>query len=154
LTQARQSTLGAQTALWRQARPGNTNALKTGLYSVKVGPKLRSRRVRRLVNRLFDVLPWLTESDRPAARSWAELEFVGAAVFAEIMANGVTNGKGEARRLVSDWRQLKQVQLAYERELGMTPAARANLGVDVARGEYYRDLAAEMQAAHSNGPAS
>jgi hypothetical protein len=37
---------------------------------------------------------------------------------------GIINGKGDPRRLQSDFRQLRQAQLAYARELGMTPAAR------------------------------
>ena len=150
MTKAETAQLATQMTTSPQARPGNANAVKTGLYAVKVGPKLRSRRVRRLVNRLFEVLPWLTEADRPACRSWAELEFVGASAFGDLIANGLVNGDGVPRRLLSDWRQLKQVQLAYERELGMTPAARANLGVDAAKGRYFGDLAAEMAEARQS----
>jgi len=40
------------------------------------------------------------------------------------MGAGLLNAEGEPRRLLTDFRQLRQVQLSYERELGMTPAAR------------------------------
>ena len=122
---------------------GNTNALKGGLYSPQVGPKLRSRRVRRMVSRMYQVMPWLQETDKPAVRSWAELELIGAMVFGQLATDGVTNGNG-SKRLLTDWRLLKLAQLAYERDLGMTPASRAALGLDVARGKYYGDLATRV----------
>jgi len=70
------------------------------------------------------VMAWLEPSDVPAARAWAELEILGAIIFAELITNGIGNADGEPRRLLTEFRQLRQVQLAYERELGMTPAAR------------------------------
>jgi hypothetical protein len=39
---------------------------------------------------------------------------------------------GEGRKLLNDYRALRSVQLAYERELGMTPAARTNLKASIA----------------------
>ena len=50
--------------------------------------------------------------------------------------------------------RLSNLELAYAKELGLGPQARVAIGVDVARGEYFRDLAAEMQAAHRDWPAS
>ncbi len=73
---------------------------------------------------MHTVMPWLERSDIPCARTWAELEILGANVFAELMATGLTNSEGEPRRLLTELRQLRQTQLAYERELGMTPAAK------------------------------
>ena len=63
-------------------------------------------------------------SDLPACRGWAELEILGATAFTELFQNGLLNTKGEPRRLLAEFRQLRQAQLMYERELGMTPAAR------------------------------
>src|SRR2546422_2007541 len=101
---------------------------KHGLY-VKAanGLKLRSRKVRRLVAKMHAAMPWLEPADLPACRAWAELELLGARAFAELEANGITNAKGEPRRLLAEFRQLRQAQLAYERDLGMTPAARMSL---------------------------
>lgn len=73
---------------------------------------------------MLSVMPWVEPSDIPCARAWAEFEILGANVFAELIANGVTNAEGEPRRLLTELRQLRQTQLAYERELGMTPAAK------------------------------
>jgi len=113
----------------------NSNACKTGLYAVKTGTQLRTRRVRRLVARMYQEMPWLVGSDKPAARAWAELEIIGAACFADMVERGIANPDGTPRKMLGDWRLLKQTALAYERELGMTPSSRATLRVDVLQGD-------------------
>ena len=95
---------------------------------------------------MYETMVWLTESDRPAARSWAELEIIGASVFGDLLTRGYVNEQGEPRKLLNDWRLLKQTQLAYERELGMTPAARAAMRVDALTGD---DLAARASKLRS-----
>jgi hypothetical protein len=106
---------------------GNKLGVKSmsGLY-VKApnGLKLRSRKVRALVQKMRSSMHWLEDSDLPTCRAWAELEILGSTAFAELQINGITNITGEPRRLLTDYRQIRQAQLAYERELGMTPAAR------------------------------
>lgn len=91
--------------------------------------------MRRLVARMYQGMAWLTESDKPAARAWAELEVIGAACFADMMERGVAGEDGTPRRMLGDWRLLKQTQLSYEAALGMTPASRATLRVDVLQGD-------------------
>lgn len=88
------------------------------------GLRVRHRKVRRLVEKMQTEMPWLESSDLPACRAWAELEILGASAFCELVDGGLLNAEGEPRRLLTDFRQLRQVQLSYERELGMTPAAR------------------------------
>ena len=44
--------------------------------------------------------------------------------------------------VVNDWRQIKLLQLAYERELGMTPVSRAAVSRDHGKSEF--DLVAAM----------
>jgi hypothetical protein len=123
----------------RRTRPHTA----TGLY-LKSGDglRLRHRRVRRLVQKMLSVMTWIEPSDMPCARAWAELEILGANVFAELIANGVTNLEGEPRRLLTELRQLRQAQLAYARELGMTPAARMAIKANGTRAAV--DLAAVM----------
>jgi hypothetical protein len=122
--------------------------LKTGLYvKAENGLKLRSRRVRRLVQKMQATMPWLVPSDLPACRAWAELEILGSRAFAELDRNGVVNDEGEPRRLLADLRALRQVQLAYERDLGMTPASRMALRVDDSRARNL-DVAAELAELH------
>lgn len=113
---------------------GTLRQQKHGLY-VKApnGIRLRSRKVQRLVERLRTVMPWLEQSDLPACRAWAELEILSTTVFAELHRNGILNTEGEPRRLISEFRQLRQTQLAFERELGMTPAARMAIKVNGTR---------------------
>src|SRR5271155_5128641 len=96
----------------------------TGLYvKAASGMKVRHRKVRRLVEKMRAEMPWLESSDFPACRAWAELEILCANAFSELLVSGLLNVEGEPRRLLMDFRQLRQVQLAYARELGMTPAA-------------------------------
>ena len=67
-----------------------------------------------------------------------------AAVSVDLDKNGITDGKGEPRRLLSEYRGLLALQLKYAEALGLTPAARATMRVDVLRGD---DLASEMAEA-------
>ena len=138
--------LGTQTALSSQARPGNTNAQKHSLYATRSGYQLRSRRVRKLVQRMFELLPWLTEADRPVARAWADLEHKVAAVSVNLDQEGILNAQGDPRRLLSEYRGLLTLQLAYAKELGLTPACRAALRVDALRGD---DLAKDLAQARN-----
>ena len=116
---------------------------RTGLYAKSPNAlAIRSRKIRRLVERLRRTMPWLEPSDLPACRAWAELEILSAGVFAALTAEGLTNAQGEPRRLLSEFRQLRQAQLAYERELGMTPAARMALKANGTRAAL--DLAAAL----------
>jgi Phage terminase, small subunit len=97
----------------------------TGLY-VKAAPglKLRDRRVTRLAVKVRAVLPWLEPADGPAVRAWCELEYLCGQVYAALRAYGVLNKAQEARRLLDDYRKLRQTQIVLSRELGMTPASR------------------------------
>lgn len=113
----------------KAAKSGDVPATaRTGLYSKSQSAlRVRSERVRRVVAAMERQCPWLTPADRPAMRGWAELEVLSASVFAHLLILGVINGQGEPRRLLGEHRQLKLAQLAYERELGLTPAARQAL---------------------------
>jgi hypothetical protein len=102
--------------------------IKSALYvKAPAGQKLRDRKVTRLAQKLRTAMPWLEPSDEPAVRAWAQLEILGTLAFAELRANGITAGNGEPRRLLAEFRQLRTAQLAYERQLGMTPTARMML---------------------------
>jgi hypothetical protein len=96
--------------------------------------KVRSNRVTHLVNKALACMPWIRDQDIPTLRSWAQLEVIKAAAFAGIVHAGVitTTGKDgvkdvQVRRLVHDFRQLALAQLAFETQLGMTPASRAQI---------------------------
>ena|ERR1035437_563712 len=116
---------------------------QTGLYAKSESAlRLRADRVRRIVARMRKEMPWLTPADTPAMKGWAELEILSATVFAWLTRLNVINGQGEPRRLLSEHRALKLAQLAYERELGMTPLARATLKLNTTRAAF--DLPLEL----------
>lgn len=146
------------TALTSKQRRQRERAPRThGLFVRSArGLRLRSRRTQRLVTRMFAVMPWLQPSDEATARAWAGLEVISASLLAALEQGGLlrsgseeTSGDGSAsavpRRLLSEYRQFKQTQLAYAKELGMTPAARASLGLTVSAGRHH-DVATELAA--------
>jgi hypothetical protein len=100
----------------------------TGIYvRSKNGIRLRDRKVQRLVRSMRIAMPWLEESDVPACRAWAQLEILADTAYTMLGRLSLVNQEDEPRRLLADYRQLRQAQLAFARELGMTPAARMNL---------------------------
>ena len=131
-----------------QRRIGNKNAVKRhGLYSIRSGDRNASRKVSRLAAKLWVALPWLQATDEPVVRAWCQLEVMASEIFACLLLEGVITKEGHVTSLLGEWRKTKQHQLKLEQELGMTPASRASLGVDVARGRAL-DLAAEIAEAH------
>jgi hypothetical protein len=118
---------------------------KTGLYVRSAsGLKLRDRKVQRLVRAMRVAMPWLEEADIPTCRAWAQLEILSDIAYAMLTRIGIisNNIACEPRRLLTDFRQLRQAQLAYARELGMTPAARMAIKANGTRAPL--DLAAAM----------
>ena len=135
-----------------QARPGNRNGLKHGLYTNDTNVlQLRARAVRRLVAKAYEVAPWLGPTDLPMVRKWAEVSKLGASMFAVLERLGPYRKDGEdliARRLLGEYRLLAQLELAYAQQLGLTPASRAALGVDVAKGRAF-DIATQIAEARA-----
>jgi phage terminase small subunit len=115
----------------------------TGLY-VRAAPglKLRDRKVTRLAVKVRAVMPWLEPADAPTVRAWCELEYLAGQVYAALRALGTVNKQGETRRLVDDYRKLRQTQIVLSRELGMTPASRMAIKASGRRAPL--DLAAAM----------
>jgi hypothetical protein len=124
------------------------SALTHGLYArTPSALEIRGRKVARLMRRLRVVAHWLEPSDESTARAYCELEILSAAIFARLSETGptklTTDGKDlEVRALVDSHRQMKQAQLAYAKELGLTPLARAALKVAGSKSAW--DLPAAM----------
>src|SRR5262249_23753641 len=115
----------------------------TGLYiKSKSGLRLRDEKTRRLTRKLLAACHWFEKSDVPAVRAWCELEILSVQVYAELRQSGVVNAEGEARRLLHDYRQLRQTQAVLSRELGLTPAARMALKASGTKAAF--DLASAM----------
>src|SRR5712671_5786732 len=105
--------------------PAKSKRASTGLYIKALpGLRLRDKRVERLARKVRAVAPWLEASDFPAVRAWSEMEYLSNQVYAALASMGVLNRQGEARRLLSEYRQLRATQVMLARELGLTPAAR------------------------------
>jgi terminase small subunit-like protein len=125
---------------------------QTGAYARSQSAlEIRSRKVARLMRRLRVVAPWIEPSDEPTARAYCELEIMGAQIFAALGKMGdsvvhtTADGKDlDVRRLVDAHRQMKLAQLAYGRELGLTPASR--MAIKATRTHTPFDLPAEMIA--------
>ncbi len=131
-----------ETAIITPPRP----YVRSGLYT-KSAPimKVRARKVRQLVLRMRKTMPWIEDSDLPACRGWADLELLSASVGYSLAQLGPITDNGEPRRLLTEFRHLKLAQLAYERELGMTPAARMAIKANATSAAV--DLAAQLATA-------
>ena len=115
----------------------------TSLYvRASAGLRLRDKKVERLARKVRDALPWLEPADFPAVRTWAEFEYLAGQVYAALRAGSVINVKGEARRLLHDYRQMRIAQASIAASLGMTPASRMALKATGARSVF--DLPSEM----------
>ena len=154
MSEANDARLDAQTALSPNARLGNQNAVQEGFYARdKYALKLRARAVRRLVENAYRVCPWLTDTDRPTVRAWAEVVKLKAIAFVALEKLGiyrVQDGDLVGRRMLDEYRRLSQLELAYARELGFTPSSRASMRVDVLEGD---DLAARAAKMRETSPA-
>jgi hypothetical protein len=53
-------------------------------------------------------------ADEPACRVWAELEILADRAFIILQTIGIIDRAGNPKRLLTDFRQLRQAQLAYE----------------------------------------
>jgi len=118
----------------------NTNAVKHGFYAHTTSDlKLRARRVRRLVAKAYQTCPWLCDSDLTSVRAWGEVCILKAIAFNALDRVGIyredDNGDLVGRRLLGDYRSLAQLELAYGKELGFSPAARAAMRVDALQGD-------------------
>lgn len=100
-----------------------------GLYvRSKNGLRARDHRVVALTRKMQAAMPWLSDSDYPAMRSWAQLEILSLGVYADLIQRGIfAKGGFEPRRLLTEYRQLRSAQLSYSRELGLTALARSEL---------------------------
>ena len=116
---------------------------KTSLYAASNNAlEQRHEKVRYLVRKMRRAMHWLEDSDLPACRAWAEFEILGSIVFNELANNGPLNCERESWRLLDDFRKLRVAQLQFEKELGMTPAARMAIKANGTRAAL--DLAAAM----------
>ena len=101
---------------------------QTGLYVRAARTlKVRDQKISKLVRRMFRLMEWLKPEDIPLMRSWAQHEILSDIAYSALRAMGPINADGNAKRLLTDFRQLRQSQTAIANALGMSPMARAQL---------------------------
>lgn len=130
------------------AGPGNKRRLAHGGYSTIAAARLDDKR-RELYDALAADAPLRAEDgelprhDALAVRLLAETLCRLDSVTAYLDLHGQLTEKGEERSAVAVADRLTGRAIELARELGMTPASRAKLGLDLVRS---RDLAQEMSA--------
>jgi hypothetical protein len=95
--------------------------------SVPVTTIKRDGRVRRKKNELEKAMPWLTDGDRAAVQGWAELEVLCRRIYTKLSTSDLLTDSGAPTGLLDCYRRLRSTQLSFERELLMTPRARAEV---------------------------
>jgi hypothetical protein len=151
-------------AVAKSARKASRSYQRTTLYvRAAQGLQLRDKKTERLARRVRAILPWFSESDGPAVRTWAEYEILCGQVFAAIRTGGVVSENGLIKRLVNDYRQMRNAQFLWATAIGLTPSSRLALRtqapklVDTLDLESFRaDDRADEDAASGdgNGPSS
>jgi hypothetical protein len=113
----------------------------------KNGVRQNDRTIRRIRTSIWRAAPWLERTDLLTVNAYAELEYLASAAFLELSEQGVMRRdkdahEGEPKRLLDAYRGLRQTQLQFGRELGLTPAARIAIKATGTRAAL--DLAAQL----------
>jgi hypothetical protein len=117
-----------------KARPGNTNAVKTGLRArSKSFQRLRDNQVGYYVRNIRAMCPWLIKSDYFLIRRFAQCELLCDVLYAELRERGPLDKSGEAKRLLGEWRKLVAAQGSLANQLGLSPQARAAIKTDATK---------------------
>ena len=102
----------------------NTNAIKHGLYRAKSSDANKTQRIRRRVNRrLVGVPSDLRPVMRPVTLAMVEIEDRLETMRDYLDTEGLTNGQGEPRRMVSEYRHYWKLWLELASANGMTLAS-------------------------------
>ena len=102
----------------------NKNSLKHGLYRAKSKDPIKTQRIRRRVNRrLQDVPSNLRSVMRQVTYAMVEIEARLAQMRDYLDEQGLTNPKGEPRRIVSEYRHYWDLWLKLAAANGMTLAS-------------------------------
>ena len=102
----------------------NTNAVKHGLYRAKSKDPIKSQRIRRRVNRRLEGVPReLRAVMRRVTYAMVEIEDRLETMRDFLDDAGLTNGLGEPRRMVSEYRHYWKLWLELAAANGMTLAS-------------------------------
>jgi len=106
-----------------------TNA-KTGIYARSPkARKLRDAQTRYVMRKVRMLCPVIKPEDIWMLRRFAELEYLASRCYAALRDSEIVNGRGESKRLLTDYRRLVQTQHSLANSLGLSPAARMAIKV-------------------------
>ena len=102
----------------------NTNAIRHGLYRTKSTDRTKAQRLRRRVARRLAGIPSeLRQVMRPVTTALCEIEDRLETMRDFLDKEGLTNGQGEPRRMVSEYRHYWKLWLEMSAANGMTLAS-------------------------------
>ena len=133
----------AEVTIRRTETPGNGAGAvaRVGRPSALVGVAIpsRDRTVRRMVVDLYFRCPHLTAADIYAAARACHLYRKIERLGRDLEERGLFRADGDPRKAIGEWRQLMAEARAHEAALGITAAARAAMGVDIAKGQGFAE---------------
>ena len=99
----------------------NKNSIKHGLYRAKSKDPIKAQRIRRRVNRRLAGVPSeLRPVMRPVTVALVEIEDRLETMRDYLVEQGLTNGQGQPRRIVSEYRHYWDLWLKLAAANGMT----------------------------------
>jgi hypothetical protein len=115
--------------------------IQHGLYAKSErAVKARNQSVRRIMNHMLAIAPWLAETDRAALRAWCELEWLTRRVMLVLTQPDLP--QDQTLKWSAEYRALRQTQNTIGNGLGLNAASRRNL----ASADKAVDVVAELAA--------
>jgi hypothetical protein len=120
--------------------------IQHGLYArSQRAVNARNQGVRRIMNHMLAIAPWLAESDRAALRAWCELEWLTRRVM--LVLTQPELDRDAMLKWSAEYRALRQTQNTIGNGLGLNAASRKQL----AGADKTRDIIGELAAAANTG---
>jgi hypothetical protein len=129
------------------AEEGNTRAVTHGVNATLA----LQPRTQVLAEYLVSIVPGFADSDLPSVWTLAGVLAQIEAGRAYIEEHGMLDKKGRPQPVMATLTTLQNTAHRMTESLGLTPASRAKLGLDVAKGQ---SLAAEIEATRAAGERS
>tara|TARA_B100001123_G_C14570507_1_gene734031 strand:- start:73 stop:525 length:453 start_codon:yes stop_codon:yes gene_type:complete len=103
------------------APKGNKNAVKTGLYTAKTRDAIKARKKsRRITKKLANTPTELRPVLRDNLKDIEDIDDLCQLALAYLEINGITNEKGEPRRMLQDYTRLVKLKHEIRNDNGLT----------------------------------
>jgi hypothetical protein len=104
----------------------DARGVRHGLYAKSERAiKARNQGVRRIMNHMLAIAPWLAETDRAALRAWCELEWLTRRVMLVLTQPDLD--RDATLKWSAEYRALRQTQNTIGNGLGLNAASRKQL---------------------------